>query len=220
MTENTSFTTLAKPKKCYAITVAVSQGEDPTGPYVPQPEPLSCRLDQGRSIDPAGFTDTNGRRYVVFKVDGNSIGNGGDCNNSIPPIQPTPILLQEVAEDGYTLIGDAVQILDRDESDGPLVEAPNLILEGDTYFLFYSSWCFTDPQYNVLYATSKNINGPYQKTGNELLKTGMFGLQSPGSATACQCGSMMLFHGFCGKNERCMYSTNLGIDQTSVKLVS
>jgi beta-xylosidase len=123
----------------HCIGTAVSESTDPSGPYIPNPTPLSCRLDQGGSIDASGFLDKDGSRYVVFKVDGNSIGNGGDCNNGIAPLKPTPILLQKVDTDGFTPVGDAVQILDRDDSDGPLVEAPNLILHGDTYFLFYST---------------------------------------------------------------------------------
>ncbi|KAE8360824.1 glycosyl hydrolase [Aspergillus caelatus] len=203
----------------HCVGVAVSEGTDPTGPYVPNETPLSCRLDQGGSIDPAGFLDKDGSRYVVFKVDGNSIGNGGDCNNGIPPLKPTPILLQKVADDGFTPVGDAIQILDRDDSDGPLVEAPNLILHGDTYFLFYSTHCFTDPKYDVRYATSKSITGPYVKSGEKLLKSGDYGLTSPGGGTVCGCGDRMLFHGFCQNNTRCTYAADISITDQQVTLL-
>ncbi|KKK19011.1 hypothetical protein P175DRAFT_0493834 [Aspergillus ochraceoroseus IBT 24754] len=203
----------------HCVGVAVSKDTDPRGPYIPNPEPLSCRLDQGGSIDPSGFLDKDGTRYVVFKVDGNSIGNGGDCNNGIAPLKPTPILLQPVAPDGFTPVGEAVQILDRDDADGPLVEAPNLILHGDTYFLFYSTHCFTDPRYDVRYATSKSITGPYVKTGAKLLQSGNFGLTSPGGGTVCGCGDRILFHGFCGTDTRCTYAANLSIEGDRVVLV-
>ncbi|KAJ5337459.1 Glycoside hydrolase [Penicillium brevicompactum] len=118
-----------------------------------------------RSIDPAGFKDKDGSQYVVFKVDGNTIGHGGICNNGIEPLIPTPILPQKVAKDGVRPIGDAVQILDRNtaDNDGPLVEAPNLILHGDTYFLFYSTHYFFDPKYDVRWATVSSITSPYNK---------------------------------------------------------
>ncbi|CRK23815.1 hypothetical protein BN1708_018068, partial [Verticillium longisporum] len=49
-------------------------------------------------------------------------------------------MLQEVGPDGFTKIGNPVQILDRTEADGPLVEAPDIVrLEDGTYVLFFSS---------------------------------------------------------------------------------
>lgn len=203
----------------HCVGAAVSEGTDPAGPYVPLPEPFACNLDRGGSIDPSGFLDKDGTRYVVYKIDGNSIGNGGDCNNGIPPLKPTPIMLQKVAEDAVTPMGDPVQILDRDDSDGPLVEAPNLILHGDTYFLFYSTHCFTDPAYDVRYATSKSITGPYKKTGVQLVKTGDYGLTSPGGGTVCGCGDKMLFHGFCEPNKRCTYAADIKIIGDTVSFV-
>lgn len=203
----------------HCVGVAISEGTNPAGPYIPQPNPLSCHLGQGGSIDPSGFTDQDGSQYVVFKVDGNSIGNGGDCNNGIPPLAPTPILLQQVAEDGFTLVGDAVQILDRDGSDGPLVEAPNLIFHEGTYFLFYSTHCFSDPKYDVRYATATDVRGPYKKTGLRLVNGEQTGLKSPGGGTVCQCGDRMLFHAFCRENTRCMYAADVSTiqgDQVSI----
>ncbi|KAJ5555800.1 Glycoside hydrolase family 43 [Penicillium sp. DV-2018c] len=196
--------------------VGTAVADHPTGPYVPSNTPLSCRLDQGGSIDPAGFKDKDGSRYVVFKVDGNSIGHGGDCNNGVEPLVGTPILLQKVAADGVTPVGNAVQILDRStaDGDGPLVEAPNLILHGDTYFLFYSTHCFTDPAYDVRYATSKSITGPYTKSNVPLINAANTGLLSPGGGTVCGCGDRMLFHGFCSeeRTSRCMYVANVNLN--------
>ena len=202
--------------------VGTAISDSPTGPFVPSNTPLSCRLDQGGSIDPAGFKDSDGSRYVVFKVDGNSIGHGGDCNNGVEPLVPTPIMLQKVAADGVTPLGDAVQILDRNtaDGDGPLVEAPSLVLKDGIYYLFYSTHCFTDPTYDVRWATATSITGPYQKTNVELLKNGEYGLTSPGGATVCGCGDRMLFHGFCdaAKTIRCMYVAGLDLHQRTVAI--
>ncbi|PLB38905.1 glycoside hydrolase family 43 protein [Aspergillus candidus] len=203
----------------HCVGSAVSVDTDPAGPYIPTETPLSCPLDQGGSIDPAGFQDVDGSRYVVYKVDGNSIGNGGDCNNGIEPKKPTPIMLQRVAEDGITVIGGPVEILDRDDTDGPLVEAPNLIFKDDTYYLFYSTHCFTDPNYDVRYATSKSLMGPYVKTNERLLKTGDWGLISPGGGTVCPCGDRMLFHGFCEEHKRCTYVAQVSLSDGKVALL-
>jgi beta-xylosidase len=119
------------------------------GPYTPASTPLACPLDQGGAIDPSGFTDTDGKHYVVYKIDGNSIGHGGNCNNAVAPIVPTPIMLQQVASDGFTPVGDPIQILDRDDADGPLVEAPDLILVNGVYVLFFSSNCFDSTLYDI-----------------------------------------------------------------------
>ena len=85
----------AKPKlHC----VGVATASNVIGPYVAQDEPIICPTDQGGAIDAAGY-ETNGQRYIVYKVvslsdtqdsssvlnvvqDGNSLGNGGLCNNA------------------------------------------------------------------------------------------------------------------------------------------
>ncbi|CAG8941092.1 unnamed protein product [Penicillium salamii] len=202
--------------------VGTAVSDKPAGPYVPNETPLSCRLDRGGSIDPAGFKDKDGSRYVVFKVDGNSKGHGGDCNNGVEPLVGTPILLQKVGADGFTPVGEAVQILDRNtaDNDGPLVEAPNLILHGDTYFLFYSTHCFTDPKYDVRYATASSITGPYTKNNTPMISAANTGLLSPGGGTVCGCGDRMLLHAFCTeeRTDRCMYVADVNINGKTASL--
>ena len=39
-------------------------------PYTPKNKPLACLLEQDGAIDPAGFQDEDGTRYVVYKIDG------------------------------------------------------------------------------------------------------------------------------------------------------
>lgn len=57
------------------------------GPYTPvDDDALFCDLTVGGAIDAAGFND-NGQRYVVYKVDGNSLGNGGACMNTGEKVQ-------------------------------------------------------------------------------------------------------------------------------------
>ncbi|KAJ5157699.1 uncharacterized protein N7482_008799 [Penicillium canariense] len=207
------------PHHCVGTAVA----DKPMGPYVPSNTPLSCRLDQGGSIDSAGFKDKDGSRYVVFKVDGNSVGHGGDCNNGNPPLVSTPIMLQKVKADGVTPIGDAVKILDRNtnDGDGPLVEAPSLLLHNGVYFLFYSTHCFTDSKYDVRWATASSITGPYHKSNVQLLKSGDYGgLISPGGATVCGCGDRMLFHAWCDNSmkQRCMYVADLVLSGTTASI--
>ncbi|KAJ7053891.1 glycosyl hydrolase [Mycena amicta] len=173
------------------------------GPYTPIQSTLACPISQGGAIDPAGHHHPDGSLYVVYKIDGNSLGHGGSCNNGVAPIVSTPIMLQKVAADGHTLVGSAVQILDRDAGDGPLVEAPSLIHVGSTFFLFFSSGCYADTSYDLSYATASVVTGPYTKAGSPtapLLVTGTDGLRAPGSACVTKDGSKIVFHAYLGSD--------------------
>ena len=75
--------------------------------FNPEPTPIACSTEQGGAVDPAGFVDTDGTGssrvveelgsltihvrtvYVLWKVNGNTIGHGGECNNEVEPIVPT-----------------------------------------------------------------------------------------------------------------------------------
>jgi len=73
---------------------------------------------------------------------------------------PTPIMLQSVASDGYTLIGDPVELLERSPIDGPVIEAPALTrTSGGQYVLFFSSNCFDSVFYDISYAVASTIEG-------------------------------------------------------------
>ncbi|CAD6571184.1 MAG: hypothetical protein ASARMPREDX12_006496 [Alectoria sarmentosa] len=165
------------------------------GPYTASDTAFACPLDQGGAIDPAGFTDSDGSLYVVYKVDGNSLGGGGTCGNG-DGAYSTPIMLQGVEADGITMTGTATQILDRGTSDGPLIEAPSLVLVSGTYYLFFSSNCYNGPEYDTSYATASAVGGPYTKASSPLLVSGGDGgaLNSPGSATVGSAGAQMVFH--------------------------
>jgi len=192
------------------------------GPYTPIDTTLGdCQLSQGGSIDPSSFRDVDGSYYVVYKVDGNSIGHGGNCNNGIAPIVPTPIQLLRLGADAISPMGSPVTILTNGPNDGPLVEAPSLIrvssylsLPPVSYVLFFSSNCYSTPMYDVSYATSNTLLGTYTKSTTPLLTTGNDGLQGPGGATASVDGSVIVYHAFCGTtlaSGRCMHERRLSI---------
>ncbi|KAJ7447206.1 glycosyl hydrolase [Mycena latifolia] len=167
------------------------------GPYTPIDATIACPISQGGAIDPAGHHHPDGSLYVVYKIDGNSLGHGGSCNNGVAPLVSTPIMLQKVAANGYTPVGSPVQILDRSAADGPLVEAPSLIYVNNVFFLFFSSGCYAETTYDLSYATATSVTGPYTKAGAPtapLLVTGTYGLRAPGSATFAKDGSKVVFH--------------------------
>jgi beta-xylosidase len=190
------------------------------GPYNPQDQPLACPRQYGGAIDPSPFRDVDGTLYVTYKEDGNSIGHGGNCNNGIYPLVQTPIMLQQMQSDGVTRVGNPIQILDITPSDGPLVEAPRIIrTEEGIYFLTFSSHCDISPEYNVKYATSTSVKGPYVRASTPLLQTGDYGLVSPGGASIASDGTKMVFHANCGIF-RCMYVAALNITQTAIEIIA
>ena len=187
---------------------------------------MRCGLvRQGGAIDPAGFRDVDGTQWVVYKVDGNSLGGGGQCGNG-DFSHPTPIMLQQVsADDGVTLIGPPRQLLDRGEFDGPLIEAPSLLRTSEgVYVLFFSSNCYNGHLYDTSYATSTNgIFGPYQKAAAPLLVTGGNGgqLQSPGGLDVGPMGINVVFHSDKEPGNpavRQMWTGQLSIHGTSVQI--
>ncbi len=203
------------------------------GPFTPVgggTAPWECHPEAGGAIDAAGFLDAaTGRRYVVYKVDGNSIGHGGSCGNGVPPLAATPIMLQEVAAgDGVTRVGAAVQILDRTAQDGPLVEAPSLVRAPDgRHVLFFSTHCYDSPAYDVEYAVSAGgVAGPYVRGPAPLLRTGDVGLTAPGVATAVETGAgagagaggRLVFHANCPQG-RCLFEAAYEVRGGSVVVV-
>jgi len=95
-------------------------------------------------------------------------------------------------------VGGNQTILDRDDTDGPLIEAPSLIrTQEGVYVLFFSSNCYSGPYYDTSYATSTTgVHGPYHKSTKPLLITGGDGrgLQSPGGTTVAPDGKSFVFY--------------------------
>ncbi|KAM3424549.1 hypothetical protein BST61_g6545 [Cercospora zeina] len=170
-----------------------------TDPFVDiTTEPWICPYTQGGAIDIAGYTDeksTTTKRYIVYKIDGNALGHGGACGNTVPPIVPTPIKLQEVSRvDGVTRIGSPITILSNIPSDGPYIEAPALTYFNGKYTLFFSSNCYQGDKYDVQYATATNIRGPYTRQGQLLRTNGPFQLLAPGGLDVAINGDRVVWH--------------------------
>lgn len=116
--------------------------------------------------------------------------------SAVAPQIPTPLLLQPVAADGFTPGSGPFTILDHNgtaEYHG-VVEAPSLAKSGSDYYLFFSSGCYNTGTYNLNYATSKAITGPYTRAEEPLLVTGDYNLTAPGGASIDADGEHMVFH--------------------------
>ncbi|CAG8955928.1 hypothetical protein HYFRA_00008781 [Hymenoscyphus fraxineus] len=195
--------------------VGSATADNVLGPYTAQSEPIDCSLVAGGAIDISGFTDTDGKRYVVYKIDGNGL-----CGNPNKGPQATPLMLQEMAGDGITKIGEPTKILDKGPGDGPLIEAPNLIKVNGIYIVFFSSNCFNSGLYDISYATATSIKGPYTKAAPALLLPGnSWGLVNPGGAQATDDGKGLVFHADCLTNSRCMHYRDIKIEGRIVTFV-
>ena len=166
-----------------------------------------------------------GQRYVTYKVDGNSIGNGdlpdyGDCGNTVSPIVPTPIILQAVAADGVTPQGASTTILNNNGlSDNGVVEAPSLVKTASGEFvLFFSNGCYDTVNYTVNYATASSVTGPYTRYG-PLFQTGTDGLYAPGGADILWDAQHMVFHAdypYQNASNRALYTAVVNIQGNTV----
>lgn len=201
----------------------------PTGPFAPLPTVLICPLERGGAIDAAPFKHPEtGALYLAYKIDGNALGNGGNCGNTISPIHDTPILLQELdAQDGITLIGEPSQILERSTlaNDGPLVEAPSIVYAEGRYWLFFSSGCWRNDSYDVKVALADRVDGNYKRVeGAPLLTTGAMGLVAPGSVDVVRVDGewMVAFHARTWEAEwgsiRAFYTVGIKFHRDNVKV--
>ncbi|KAI5991362.1 glycoside hydrolase family 43 protein [Pisolithus marmoratus] len=182
--------------------VGAATSTNPVGPYTPQTQPIACQTAGGGAIDPAGFQDVDGQRYIVYKVDGNNLGG------------------EMMEADALTPTGDPVQILDRGPQDGPLIEAPVLILHNGTYVLTFSSNCYNTDLYDISYATAPSVFGPYMKASSPFLVTGDDGLTGPGEVTPTPDGTFMVFHATVNFNPLtgCMYTATISWNGTAMNV--
>lgn len=190
------------------------------GPFTPQDQPLICDDANGGVIDPAGYDDgTN--RWIMWKVDGNSLGGATTCQGGAPSgdYRPTPIKIQRMTRDGLTLLDSPKVMLDHEgaANDG-VVEAPALVkVPGGDFVLFYSAHCYSSDDYDVEYAWSSTIDGSYGDRGVLFRTSDGIGIFGPGHADIDPNGINMVFHGRTGANQggnadRVLYSATLNFN--------
>lgn len=125
---------------------------------------------------------------------------------------------QQLAANGVTPLNEPIDLLDHGDADGPLIEAPNMILVNGMYFLFFSSDCYTTTLYDVSYATATSVKGPFTKSSAPLMVTNnSYEVIAPGSATATIDRKAIVFHANCPA-ERCMFERAITISGTKVTM--
>ena len=157
------------------LCVAVATASHPQGPYVDH-GPLVCQPDG--SIDPAMARDEQGRPFLIWKEDGNSIG------------KPTPIWAQPLTADLVHLTGEPTQLIVNDLStwEGGVVEAPYMMRHAGYFYLFYAgnACCGTACHYAEGVARAHNLLGPWTKDPSNPIIRPNSNWKCPGHGTAVE----------------------------------
>ena len=137
--------------------IGAAHADSVLGPYEDIGHPLVTEPAPG-AIDAHYFMASSGKHYVLWKVDGNAVG------------QSTPIKIQELAADGLSLTGTPTTILNNTLGwEGALVEGPWMIERGGAFYLFYSGNGYASPSYGVGVARADSPLGPFTKAGEPIL---------------------------------------------------
>src|SRR5262249_34006743 len=75
---------------------------------------------------------------------------------------------QRLAPDGRSVTGTPNKLLTADQPwEGNLIEAPSMVINNGTYFLFYSANAWDTESYAIGYGTCRSITGPCTKPTTE-----------------------------------------------------
>jgi xylan 1,4-beta-xylosidase len=173
-------------KKDGNLCIAVASADKPEGPYKDH-GPLMCQ--EVGSIDAFPMRDENGKLYMIWKEDGNSVKKA------------TPIWAQQMNEERTQLIGEKKFLFQNDQPwEKNLVEGTSMIRHGDYFYAFYAAagCCGSGCDYVTGVARSNNLLGPWEKYDkNPLLKNNDNWI-CPGHGTPVQKDgkNYFLYHGY------------------------
>ncbi len=142
------------------LCIGAASADSPTGPFTDLGRPLLYDASMGL-IDATMYQHADGARYLYWKEDGNAVGRA------------TPIHGQRLSPDGLSVTGPAPTLITNDLPwEGGLVEAPWVVSEGASVYLFYSANAFYDGRYAVGVARASSPLGPFVKRGAPIVATG------------------------------------------------
>jgi beta-xylosidase len=185
-------------KRGGSLCVAVATARRPAGPYTDH-GPLVCQ--EVGSIDGFPVTDEQGRRFLLWKEDGNSVS------------KPTPIWAQQLSADGTRLVGSRQEILRNDQPwekhatlpYGDLVEGPAIVRRGGWFYMFYSGnfCCARECNYMMGVARSRKLLGPWEKNPRNPILAGNDVWKCPGHGTVVEDArgrDWLMYHAYSAKD--------------------
>jgi hypothetical protein len=136
-----------------AMCISRATSSSPAGPFVDNStSAFICPAQEGGAIDPSIYIRSDGTPWLLWKSD-------GDCCNL-----PTYIYSQQLSPDGLSTVGPPHELIGATQTwEGGLVEAPSMIKEGSTYWLFYSANLWGTPNYSIGIAACATVIGPCTK---------------------------------------------------------
>lgn len=180
----------ARVKETGRLCIAVASADNPDGKYTDHGILVS---QEPGSIDAFEVTDENGKIYLTWKEDGNSMG------------RPTPIWAQEINSERTKLIGEPVELFRNNEADDTswerwLIEGVCIFKKGGYYYATYSggSCCDKGCNYKTGVARAKNILGPWEKNPANPILTDNADWKCSGHGTVVNHNSdlYMLYHSY------------------------
>ncbi len=157
------------------LAVGVASADRPEGPYRDH-GPLVGQPDG--SIDAFPVRDEKGRLYLVWKEDGNSIG------------QPTPIWAQPLNAARTALTGEKKELFRNDPNswEAGLVEGVSMVRHGGYFYAFYAGngCCGSGCTYATGVARAKALLGPWEKYARNPVLASNDAWKCPGHGTAVE----------------------------------
>jgi beta-xylosidase len=164
--------------------ISAATSGSPTGPFVDNSTaPLECQSPG--SIDPSPFTTANGISYLQWK----SNAGGG---------QPAALWSEQLdaAGTGFAPGTTATELMTANASwESGIVEAPDLVLANNRYYLFFSGNNWNSADYAIGVALCSGPLGPCSTLTTPILQTGS-SMSGPGGETLFVDGSGNLWMGF------------------------
>jgi xylan 1,4-beta-xylosidase len=173
------------------LCVGVASADKPEGPYRDHGT-LMC--EKAGSIDAFPMRDNNGKLYLIWKEDGNSVGSH------------TPIWAMEMNEARTALIGEKKELFRNDASwEANLVEGVSMMRHGEYIYAFFAGagCCGRECNYAMGIARAKDLLGPWEKYPKNPLFNGDAIWKCPGHGTPIEKDGKyyLLYHGYYAKGD-------------------
>jgi xylan 1,4-beta-xylosidase len=177
-------------KKGGNLCLGIASSPKPEGPYKDHGA-LMCQ--EAGSIDAFPIRDENGKLYLIWKEDLNSIN------------KPTPIWAMEMNEERTALMGEKKELFRNDVPwEANLVEGVSVIRHGQYYYALYAGagCCGSACTYGIGVARAKNILGPWEKYSKNPILTSDEDWKCLGHGTPIEKNGKyyFMFHGYNAKS--------------------
>ena len=141
------------------LAVGAASASTPTGPFTDIGAPLIHDANMGL-IDATEFENSDGKKYLLWKEDGNAVG------------KPTPIHIAPLSPDGTSITGATATLVTNDKAwEGAVTEGPFLVEHGGMFYLFYSGNSYANGTYAVGVARGASLTAAMTKPAGPILVT-------------------------------------------------